>query len=117
MNPALRVGVFVSLCLAVIGYLVFQIEDFRLFGEEGQRIDVVFDSVAGLNEKAPVRVAGVRVGTVDGVALDGQRARVTLLIDTPLDLTEGSRASIANAGILGDKYVELILGPAGAPAL
>ncbi|MEO1083055.1 MAG: MlaD family protein [Acidobacteriota bacterium] len=117
MSQALRVGVFVSLCLAVIGYLVFQIEDFRFFGEEGQRIDVVFDSVAGLNEKAPVRVAGVRVGTVDGVALDGRRARVTLLIDTPLTLTEGSRAAIANAGILGDKYVELIPGPAGAPAL
>lgn len=117
MSQALRVGVFVTLCLAVIGYLVFQIEDFQFFGSEGQRVDVLFDSVAGLNEKAPVRVAGVRVGTVDGVALDGQRARVTLLIDEPLQLTEGSRAAIANAGILGDKYVELILGPSGATPL
>lgn len=117
MPQALRVGLFVAFSLVVIGYLIFRIEDFRLFGAEGQRIDVLFDSVAGLSQKAPVRVAGVRVGTVEDVALDGQRARVTLLLEQPLELTAGSRAAVANAGILGDKYVELIPGPSGAPAL
>lgn len=116
MSNVIKVGIFVTICLAVLAYLVIRVEDWS-FGGAGQRIDVVFESVVGLDDKAPVRVAGVRVGRVDGVSLDGRRARVSLLLDTPVQLTEGARAAIANAGLLGDKYVELIPGPPGAAPL
>lgn len=117
MTQAVKVGLFVTVCLAVLAYLILRVEDLRLFGGEGQRVEVLFDSVVGLDDKAPVRVAGVRVGRVDGITLAGQRAKVSLLLEVPVPLNEGSSASIANAGILGDKYVELILGPPGAPPL
>lgn len=117
MPQAVKVGVFVALCLAVLGVLVFQVEDLRWFGEKGHRLDVLFDSVAGLNDKAPVRVAGVRVGTVEAIGLEGRRARITLLLDQAVELPAGSTAQIANAGILGDKYIELIPGPAGGPPM
>ncbi|MCG8456645.1 MAG: MCE family protein [Holophagales bacterium] len=117
MPQAVKVGIFVSLCLVVLGYLVFRIEDWSFFGPQGQRVEAVFDSVAGLDERAPVRVAGVRVGTVEALGLDGSRARVTLLLERPVPLTDGSYARIANAGILGDKYVELVLGPSSAAPL
>ena len=117
MSQALKVGVFVAVCLVVLGVLVFKVEDLRWFGEEGRRLDVVFDSVAGLNDKAPVRVAGVRVGTVESIGLLGRRARVTLLLDQPVELTAGSTARISNAGILGDKYIELVPGPIGGASL
>ena len=114
---AIKVGLFVTVCLAVLGFLIFQVEDLRLFGPEGQRIDVLFDSVAGLADRAPVRVAGVEVGSVEAIALDGGRARVTLLLDQPLDLGEGTVAAVTNAGILGDKVIEILPGPTGAPPL
>lgn len=117
MNQAIKVGLFVAICLAVLGVLIFKVEDLRLFGSEGRQVVALFDSVAGLNDKAPVRVAGVRVGQVEGIGLEGRRARVTLLLEEPVDLKEGARATIANAGILGDKYVELIPGPSDAPPL
>jgi len=113
MSNAIRVGIFVTACLAVIAFLVIKIEDLTL-GGEGQRVSALFDSVVGLDDKAPVRVAGVRVGRVDGITLEGQRAKVQLLLETPVELPQGSYASIANAGILGDKYVELVLGPPGS---
>lgn len=111
MSRAAVVGLFTALCLAVLGWLVFSIEDWSFGDDGGQTYDVLFDSVAGLNEKAPVRVAGVRVGTVDAIGLEGRKARVRLKLDQDVPLTEGTRAAIANAGILGDKYVELIPGP------
>lgn len=117
MTQAVKVGIFVTVCLAVLAYLILRVEDLRLFGGPEERIEVLFDSVVGLDDKAPVRVAGVRVGRVDGISLEGRRARVSLVLEEPVPLNEGSRASIANSGILGDKYVELILGPDGAPPL
>lgn len=116
MSQVIKVGVFVTLCLVVLGVLIFRIEDWSL-GGDGQRVVAVFDSVAGLNEKAPVRVAGVRVGAVESIGLEGRRARVTLVLDESVPLTQGATASIANAGLLGDKYVELVLGPPDAPTL
>lgn len=117
MSQTVKVGVFVTLCLVVLGYLIFQVEDLNPFAPEGKRVDVLFDSVAGLGEKSPVRVAGVRVGTVDSIGLDGNRARVTLLLDEDLQLSEASTAAIVSVGLLGDKYIELSPGPLQAPAL
>lgn len=117
MAQVVKVGLFVTLCLAALGYLIFSIEDLRLFAEERRTVDATFDSVAGLNDRAPVRVAGVAVGEVSGLTLEGRRARVTLSLDREVVLTEGSYARIANAGILGDKYVELVPGPLDAPPL
>ncbi|MEM6453890.1 MAG: MlaD family protein [Acidobacteriota bacterium] len=119
MRNTILVGLFTVLSLAALAMLVLRIEDWNPFAPEGQRVVAEFDSVVGLDDRAPVRVAGVRVGRVDGVSLsaDGRRAQVQLLLETPVPLTEGSRARIANTGLLGDKYVELVPGPSSAPAL
>lgn len=116
-TDAVKVGLFSALALGVAGFLIFKAEDLRLFGDDGTRIDATFETVAGLDDRAAVRMAGVRVGRVDGVRLEGRQALVTLLLDEPLELLEGTRASIANLGLLGEKYVELVPGPPGGPKL
>jgi phospholipid/cholesterol/gamma-HCH transport system substrate-binding protein len=119
MTTALKVGLFATLCLVILGYFILRIEDLDLFGSRGPTVQARFDSVAGLDDKAAVRIAGVRVGRVDGVGLDadGKTARVTLRLDRPVRLTEGTTASLASAGMLGEKYVEIVPGPAEAPEL
>ena len=61
MSQALKVGIFMTIALVAVAYFILRIEDLTLFRPEGRRVDAVFDSVAGLDDKAPVRVAGVRV--------------------------------------------------------
>lgn len=117
MSQAVKVGLFMTAALLVLAWLILSVEDWKLFGGKGERIDALFDSVVGLDDKAAVRMAGVRVGRVDGIRLEGRKARVSLLLDQPLGLTEGTVASIANQGLLGDKFVELQPGPEGAPSL
>ncbi len=117
MKSVIKVGIFATICLVALAILVWKIEDLNPFTTKGQRLDAVFRSVAGLDDKATVRVAGVKVGHVDGVGLQGTQARITLSLDKPLPLTQGTRARIANIGLLGEKYVELIPGPPGAPPL
>jgi phospholipid/cholesterol/gamma-HCH transport system substrate-binding protein len=120
MSSAVKVGVFMTVALAALAFLVLRVEELELFGGRGPSVDAVFDSVAGLDDKAAVRVAGVRVGRVDGIRLADERARVTLRLDEvepPLRLTQGTRATVASLSLLGEKYVELDLGPPDAPPL
>jgi phospholipid/cholesterol/gamma-HCH transport system substrate-binding protein len=117
MKSLVKVGVFATLCLIILGVLIWKIEDLNPFGKKGQRLHAVFSSVAGLDDKASVRIAGVRVGHVDGLGLDGSRAKVTMLMERQIPLTVGTTARIANLGLLGEKYVELVPGPPNAAPL
>lgn len=119
MSQTIKVGSFMTVALVLLGWLILKVEDWSLFGEEGRRYEAVFETVVGLDDKAAVRIAGVRIGRVDGIRLDegGRRARVGLLLEGDLVLTEGARAAIANQGLLGDKFVELSPGPAGGAEL
>lgn len=108
MSSAAKVGAFMLVILAIIGYFVLKIEDLDIGGGEQREIRVLFDNVAGLDERAAVRVAGVRKGKVTDIQLrpDGN-AIVTLQIDEDVPLFENASARIANLGLLGEKYVEL----------
>jgi phospholipid/cholesterol/gamma-HCH transport system substrate-binding protein len=117
MKSLVKVGVFATLCLIVLGVLIWKIEDLNPFAKKGQRLHAVFASVAGLDDKASVRIAGVRVGHVDGLGLQGTQARVTMVLERQVPLTVGTTARIANLGLLGEKYVELVPGPPAAPPL
>lgn len=104
--------------LAILGYFVLRVEDIQLGGGATKEVQVLFDSVAGLDEKSTVRVAGVRVGKVSRIALtpDG-RALVTLEIRDDVQLRRGANVSVANLGLLGEKYIELDPGAPNAPAI
>ena len=117
MSHTVKIGIFVSAALVLLAYFILRIEDVRLFTGDAQRAEVAFDSVAGLDDKAAVRIAGVRVGRVDGIRLADDRALVGLLFETEVELRQGASATVATQGLLGDKHVSLYPGPAGAPPL
>ena len=76
-----------------------------------------FGSVAGLLAGSPVQVAGIKIGQVNTIELEGGQAKVGMGIFKRYTLRADSRASIKSLGILGDKYVELTLGSPGQPQL
>jgi glycosyltransferase involved in cell wall biosynthesis len=117
MSQAVKVGLFALVVLLVGAALVLRIEDVNVFGGPETSVFAVFDSVAGLDDKATVRIAGVRVGRVDGIGLEDRRARVRIALETPVTLTDGAFARIANLGLLGEKYIELEPGPEGGEPL
>lgn len=118
MSAAAKVGLFMLVILAILGFFILRIEDISLSRGETRKINVLFDSVAGLDQKSAVRVAGVRKGKVSEINLtpDG-RAMVTLEVDGDVKLRKGATARVANLGLLGEKYIELDPGPPNAPAI
>jgi phospholipid/cholesterol/gamma-HCH transport system substrate-binding protein len=120
MSSAAKVGVFMLAILAVLGYFVLKIEDINVHrrGRGTRDITAVFDDVAGLDNKSPVRIAGVRKGKVKDIeVMPNGKARVTMEIDDDVPFHSNATARVTNLGLLGEKYIELNPGTAAAPVV
>jgi phospholipid/cholesterol/gamma-HCH transport system substrate-binding protein len=72
-----------------------------------------FDNIGGLKVRAPVAIAGVKVGKVTDITLDPKtfRARVTVHIENSVhDIPFDSSASILTQGLLGANYISITPG-------
>jgi phospholipid/cholesterol/gamma-HCH transport system substrate-binding protein len=81
------------------------------------RYDFLMDSALGLQRDNRVTVAGVNVGIVDRIVVDGKRARVTVALEPSLEVREGARAAVRARTLLGEKHVDLDPGSPDAPPL
>jgi phospholipid/cholesterol/gamma-HCH transport system substrate-binding protein len=112
----LLVGVFVLLGFGAIAYLSLAVGGVSIRRQGGLTLLANFDELGGLKPRAPVVIAGVRVGQVRSAALgDDYRARVTLDLDPSLKIPADTTASIVTSGLLGDRYISLQ--PGGDPQL
>ncbi len=110
----ISVGGFVALGLAAVLVLAFQVSGLaEIRRPPGYTVTATFSNVGGLREKAPVNMAGVRVGRVEAVRLDPEshQAVVRLRIDERYDqIPADSTAAIYTSGLLGEQYVGLEAG-------
>lgn len=77
----------------------------------------LFTDVSGLKVGDDVRMAGVRVGRVEGVTLQGELARVDFRIEKAQPLSGDTRASIDYQNLVGHRYVGLSLGKFDNPGV
>lgn len=108
----LMVGAFMAAGLLALFFLAMQVSNLSLarVGDDGYRVFARFDNIGSLKVRAPVNLAGVRVGRVEAIALDPDtfHAVLTLRIDRRYDrLPRDTFASIFTAGLLGEQYVSL----------
>lgn len=74
-------------------------------------IGATFNRIDGLFPGDPVRLGGIRVGTVAKADLDSNyRARLTLRMDAGIKLPEDTAAAIHTDGLFGSKFVVLLVG-------
>ncbi len=104
------VGVVLILALTAVS---FMLDSLPLVGA-GPKYTAYFSEAAGLADGNEVRVAGVKVGVVSNVDLDGDRVEVGFRAKD-VWLGEDTRASIQIKTVLGQKY--LALDPAGTGEL
>lgn len=110
MKTILKFGTFAVIMLMLSALL------FAIFGEvrvgSTNGYSAVFKDASRLKSGDSVRVAGVRVGTVNDVAL---RPDGTVLVDFDADrtvvLTTGTKAAVRYLNLVGDRFLELQDGP------
>jgi phospholipid/cholesterol/gamma-HCH transport system substrate-binding protein len=110
MSREAKVGIFVVLGLVVLTFFTFRVSKWGGVAAKGYKLTVDFENAAGLEPKANVKMAGVPVGKVEEIRLEGTRARLVLRIDKDVHIPVDSVASIQTQGLLGEKYVEILPG-------
>lgn len=103
------VGIFLVLGLVALAYMSVKLGGVSLFGTDQYKVSAQFGNISGLTKDATVEIAGVIVGKVSNVSLNGDdyQAKVEMLINPNIKLQEDTIASIRTQGIIGDKYVKL----------
>ncbi|WP_203337271.1 MCE family protein [Nocardioides limicola] len=108
-NPIL-VGAASIAVLSTLMLAAFRADDLPVIGG-GDTYYAAFSEAGGLKVDDTVRIAGVRVGKVSEIELDGDQVMVGFRIRTKSDFGTESRAAIKVNTILGQMY--MALEPAG----
>ena len=78
----------------------------------------VFTDAVGLNKGDDIRIAGVKVGQVDKIALyQDTLAMVTFSVDTDQVIDISTHASLRYRNLVGNRYIALTDGVGGGPRL
>lgn len=113
---AVGTGLFIVLGFAALAYLATQTTSVaNVHQGASYTVTTHFANVGQLKERAPVKIAGVRVGQVQSISLEPGKevADVTLSIDKKYDqIPVDSVATVFTSGLLGDQYVGLQFGSA-----
>jgi phospholipid/cholesterol/gamma-HCH transport system substrate-binding protein len=115
MKKEFLVGIFVVVGIIGFALTIFLIKDIRV--ESGYRLNIYFDDVGNLMEKAWVRVRGVKVGKVERIILEDNKAKVVVWMKSFAKVHSDAKAKISSTGVLGVKYIELTLGSPDKPLL
>ncbi|MGE5174018.1 MAG: MlaD family protein [Betaproteobacteria bacterium] len=108
LSAEAKVGLLVIVGSMVLLYMTFAVGKYEFGAKKGYVLEATFDSVAGIDAKAAVRMAGVKIGTVEKVELDDSRAKVTVRIDPKVHILRSTEAMVKTMGLLGEKYVEFV---------
>jgi phospholipid/cholesterol/gamma-HCH transport system substrate-binding protein len=108
------VGLFMLLgllALLVMATKVSSISDF--ISHKEYKISADFTDIGGLKVRAPVTVAGVRIGEVSGIDLQAGElnARVTMKLRSDKKIPfDDSSARILTEGLIGSNYISIVPG-------
>jgi phospholipid/cholesterol/gamma-HCH transport system substrate-binding protein len=112
----IKFGVFATVMILLTVFLFFIFGQYRTGSTNGY--SALFSDVSRLKPGQTVRVAGVRVGTVNSVSLlPDKKVRVKFDADRGVVLTDGTRAVVRYLNLVNDRYLELVDGPGSTKVL
>jgi len=113
MKRELRIGIFTGVALVIMAVFIFIVGDLSLMlRKTGYTVTVDFDSAGGLENRTVVKMSGVKIGYIQDIKLAKRKARVTLAIDSGVEIPRDSKAVEASLGLLGEKYLDIVPGDA-----
>lgn len=105
----LAVGFFVILGIAALLMLSLKVSNLSsLWGNHEYEISAYFSNVGGLKIKSPVKMGGVKIGSISDIQYDENKfqALVKMKINTKYTkIPQDTSAVIYTAGLLGEQYV------------
>jgi phospholipid/cholesterol/gamma-HCH transport system substrate-binding protein len=116
ISSKIRLGIFISLGIAVFIVAIYFIGDKQQLFRSTFRVSGVFKDVGGLQAGNNVRLSGINVGTIDNVSIISDTSvRVVIVIDesTRRFIKKDAIASIGSEGLMGNKALIISPGTGG----
>jgi phospholipid/cholesterol/gamma-HCH transport system substrate-binding protein len=116
-SQTIRVGLFFLLGCALAWITFESLNGGRLFKKEGYTLVAGFANLKGLKMGDEVRMAGVKVGSVELTRLAGNRVEAVLAIQPEVKIPTDAVASVEQSSLLGSNYLGVTFGTPGGPLL
>jgi phospholipid/cholesterol/gamma-HCH transport system substrate-binding protein len=111
-----KLSIFTVVLTLLTGALFAIFSQYRTGSKVGY--SAVFTDVSSLHDGDSVRMAGIRIGTVDTISLrDDNKVEVGFDADRDVALTSGTRAVVRYLNLVGDRYLELVDSPGSSGVL
>ena len=104
--PGLKFILFAVLCAFCAAWLAQQTGNIRLFAST-KTYSAVLDNVSGLVANDSVLLSGVRVGEVDGIAIERGKAVVTFAVDEEVEVRDTWEVGARWRNVTGQRYFYL----------
>jgi len=109
---AAKVGAF-TIVMAVLGYMIYRFVSKTEGGAAGYGVFVRMNDASGIAKHSAVKVAGIPVGHIDGVRLEGGRARIDVKVRPDVPLYDDAAVIKSSSSLLGEYYLAIAPGTEG----
>src|SRR5262245_29139569 len=113
----LKIGLVSIFAIFMASLLIFFLTAPTGFFWQRYSLKTVIANGAGVREGAPVRLAGVEVGSVAGLSFVGDRVEVTMIVgkENQPRITDTSVASLGSVSLLADSAIDSTASSRGTP--
>lgn len=110
------VGIFLVIGLLLIGFMTVNLGHVSFLSDNAYPLSASFTTVTGLRAGSPVYMLGIEVGKVGKLTMDqqSQKAAIEIRIQKGVKIYDDAIASIKTEGLIGDMYLSIEPGGAGA---
>lgn len=115
-TTTMKVGAL-TLVTVLVGVLILRFIDKGGAGTDGYLVYVLMEDSSGIVKRSLVRVAGIPVGHVEDIRLQGEEARIDIRIKPDIELYTDAEASKNTRNLLGEYFISIVPGTPGRPLL
>lgn len=112
-----RVGLLVLTSVVLLTIFMTMVKKGGLSEDESVAVTAYFKDASGLGKKSRINIAGIAVGEVTDIKLQGTRALVSLRIRKDVGLREDASLTKRSESLLGDFLLDLYPGSEAAPLM
>ena len=113
----LKIGLVAIVAIFMASLMIFLLTAPTGFFWQRYSLKTVINNGAGVRNGAPVRLAGVEVGSVSGLDFIGDRVEVMMVIgkENQSRITDASLATVGTVSLLGDSAIDITSSRGGTP--
>lgn len=123
-SSEVKAGLFIFISIIGLVAMIFMMENIQDYFKPRKIIKIVFNFIGGMELGAPVRYAGLDIGSVRNIKLQeskdekgSDRVKVIAEINPAIIIKKNSIAMIKTAGLMGGLYIDIRPGTKGSPEL